>query len=87
MKKSMCPQCTGGGHDESHINKAVTQYSSGYKPNPSKGKSALQSALREVFTNKPSTVKTSASPQAQRKQMIAIAYSKARASGARLPKR
>ena len=87
MARSMCPRCTGGGHDESHINKAVTQYSSGYKPNPSKGKASLQSALREVFTNKPSTVKTSLSPQKQRKQMIAIAYSKARAAGARLPKK
>jgi hypothetical protein len=36
-----------------------------------------ESAFREVFHNKPSTVDTSKSAKGQRKQMIAIALSKA----------
>ena len=44
------------------------------KPRP-QGK--LKAAMHEVFTNKPSTVKP-ASKAKERKQMVAIAYSKAR---------
>jgi hypothetical protein len=46
----------------------------------------VSNAFHEVFHNKPSTVDTSKSASGQRKQMIAIALSKARASGARIPK-
>lgn len=45
------------------------------KKKPNKGK--LESAMREVFTNTPSTVKKQ-SPEKMRKQKIAIAFSKAR---------
>jgi ribosomal protein L23 len=45
----------------------------------------VANAFHEVFHNKPSTVKTSKSPAGQRKQMIAIALSKARAAGAHVP--
>lgn len=46
----------------------------------------VASAFHEVFHNKPSTVKKSKSPEGQRKQMIAIALSKARQAGAKIPK-
>jgi uncharacterized protein DUF6496 len=46
----------------------------------------VATAFHEVFHNKPSTVDTSKSPEGQRKQMIAIALSKARAQGAKIPK-
>ena len=46
----------------------------------------VEAAFHEVFTDKPSTVDTSKSPKGQRKQMIAIALSKARAAGAKIPK-
>jgi hypothetical protein len=42
-------------------------------------------AFHEVFTNKPKTVDTSKSATGQRKQMIAIALSKARAAGTKVP--
>jgi hypothetical protein len=42
-------------------------------------------AFHEVFHNKPSTVKKSKSAEGQRKQMVAIALSKARAAGADIP--
>lgn len=47
----------------------------------------IASAFHEVFHNKPSTVDRSKSASGQRKQMIAIALSKARAAGARIPKK
>lgn len=40
-------------------------------------KMSKKAAFHEVFTNKPSTVDTSKSAAGQRKQMIAIALSKA----------
>ena len=40
-------------------------------------KMSKANAFHEVFTNKPSTVDTSKSAKGQRKQMIAIALSKA----------
>ena len=46
----------------------------------------VKAAFHEVFTDKPSTVDTSKSAKGQRKQMIAIALSKARAAGAKIPK-
>ena len=45
----------------------------------------IESAFHEVFTNKPRTVDTSKSASGQHKQMVAIALSKARAAGARIP--
>jgi hypothetical protein len=46
----------------------------------------VAAAFHEVFHNKPKTVDTSKSPEGQRKQMIAIALSKARQAGAKIPK-
>ena len=48
--------------------------------------SKVDAAFHEVFHDKPKTVDTSKSPEGQRKQMIAIALSKARAAGAHIPK-
>lgn len=48
--------------------------------------SKVESAFHEVFHNKPKTVDTSKSKEGQRKQMVAIALSKARAAGAHIPK-
>ena len=45
----------------------------------------VATAFHEVFHNKPRTVDTTKSAGSQRKQMIAIALSKARAAGARIP--
>lgn len=52
----------------------------------SKSTTKLETALREVFTNTPSTVKKS-TPDKEHKQKIAIAFSKARKRGANLPAR
>ena len=71
------------------IYKQVTSYSGGYKPKPtgqSKTAQKTDQAFHEVFTNKPRTVDTSKSAPAQHRQMVAIALSKARAAGARIPK-
>lgn len=53
----------------------------------SSSKKKIASAFHEVFTNEPSTVDKSKSPEGQRKQKIAIALSKARAAGAKVPKK
>lgn len=45
----------------------------------------VAAAFKEVFNNKPSTVKKSKSAEGQRKQMVAIALSKARSAGADIP--
>ena len=50
-------------------------------------KNKVEAAFHEVFTSVPSTVKKGASKEAKRKQMVAIALSKARASGAKVPKK
>ena len=56
------------------------------KKSPSKTK--LEAAMREVFTNEPSTVtRAKVSPERKRKMKVAIAYSKARAQGAKLSKK
>lgn len=47
----------------------------------------IENAFHEVFHNKPSTVDRSKSAGGQRKQMVAIALSKARAAGAKVPKK
>jgi hypothetical protein len=49
-------------------------------------KSKISAAFHEVFHNKPKTVDTSKSAEGQRKQMVAISLSKARAAGAKIPK-
>lgn len=46
----------------------------------------VSAAFHEVFHDKPKTVDTSKSAEGQRKQMVAIALSKARAAGAHIPK-
>ena len=48
-------------------------------------KRKVAAAFHEVFHNKPSKVKKSKSAEGQRKQMVAIALSKARAAGADVP--
>lgn len=45
----------------------------------------VEAAFKEVFHNKPRTVDTSKSKEGQRKQMVAIALSKARQAGAHIP--
>ena len=62
---------------------------SGKKPGAKKIKTVnlTKKAFKEVFTNKPKTVDTSKSAAGQRKQMIAISLSKARAAGADIPKK
>jgi hypothetical protein len=72
---------------DEEIYRAVTTYSKGAAPKQTKSKGLLSAAMREVFSDTPRTVKTSAPAAAQRKQKIAIAYSKARAAGARIPKK
>lgn len=52
------------------------------KPNPK-----VESAFHEVFTKVPKTVKaTGKTGEAKRKMMVAVALSKARAAGAKIPK-
>lgn len=55
------------------------------KKSPSRKK--LESAMREVFTDEPSTVtRAKVSPERKRKMKVAIAFAKARAKGAKLPR-
>jgi len=49
-------------------------------------KDKVGAAFHEVFNDKPRTVDTSKSAAGQKKQMVAIALSKARAAGANIPK-
>ena len=54
----------------------------------SASKTKLETAMREVFTDEPSTVtRANVSPERKRKMKVAIAYSKARAQGAKLSKK
>ncbi len=54
----------------------------------SRSRTVLRSMLREVHENVPSTVtRTGKKGKARRAMLTAIAFSKARAAGARLPKR
>jgi len=51
-------------------------------------KEKLQAAIKEVMANTPSTVKRAkVKGKKKRAMLLAIAYSKARASGADLPKK
>ena len=50
-------------------------------------KQIVDDEMSEVFRNTPSTVDTSKSTLEQRKQQIAIGLSKARARGARVPRK
>lgn len=48
----------------------------------------LETALREVFTDEPSTVtRAKVSPERKRKMKIAIGFAKARERGAKLPRK
>ncbi len=53
----------------------------------SRSKTILQSMLREVHENVPSTVPASLKGKRRTAMLTAIAFSKARAAGARLPKK
>ena len=58
------------------------------KPRQSRSKKLLESAFSEVHTNIPSTVKATGKTGKAKEQMLAaVAFSKARKKGARLPKR
>ena len=52
----------------------------------SKSKAKVAAAMREVHTNMPSTMKPGQSPKKKEAQLRAIAFSKARKAGARVPK-
>jgi Family of unknown function (DUF6496) len=87
------PTATSGPKmTDEEIHRQVTDYSSGYKPKPtgqSKSQKVVASAFHEVFHNTPAAVtKTAAKsgPVQAQKQRVAIALSKARAAGARIPK-
>ena len=54
----------------------------------SKGKGAVDAAFHEVFTHEPSTVKRAkVSGARKRKMQIAIALTKARQAGAKIPRK
>ncbi len=53
----------------------------------SKSQATLQSFLREVHENPPSTVPARLKGKRRTAMLTAIAFSKARAAGARLPKK
>ena len=53
----------------------------------SKSKTLVSNAMHEVFTNEPSTVtRANVSGEKKRKMKVAVALSKARAKGAKIPK-
>ena len=48
----------------------------------------LETAMREVFSDEPSTVtRANVSPKRKQKMKVAIAFAKARKAGAQLPKK
>jgi ribosomal protein L23 len=54
----------------------------------SAAKKKLEAAFREVYTDEPSTVtRANVSGEKKRKMLAAVAYAKARKSGAKLPKK
>ena len=54
----------------------------------SASKKKLKAAMQEVFTDEPSTVtRAKVSPERKRKMKVAIAFTKARAKGAKLPRK
>ena len=53
----------------------------------SKSKQIIAESMREVFDNPPSTVKPGQSAEATRKQKVAIGLSKAKAKGAKVPRK
>lgn len=69
-------ECTGALYK--YIGKTFTPEAlrEGHNPGPSKKKVAA--AFREVYDNPPSTLKPGQSKEKRRKQMAAIAFSKAR---------
>ena len=56
----------------------------GHNPGKSKSQKKLDAAMSETFHNPPSTLKPGQSKEKRRKQMVAIAFSKARAKGAKV---
>jgi hypothetical protein len=60
----------------------------GHNPGKSKSQKKLDAAMSEVMHNTPSTVmRADVSPERKQKMKVAIAYSKARQAGARLPRK
>ena len=53
----------------------------------STSKKIIEDSMREVFDNPPSTVKPGQSAEATRKQKVAIALSKSRDKGAKVPRK
>lgn len=53
----------------------------------SPSKKIIEDSMREVFEHPPSTVKPGQSAEATRKQKVAIGLSKARAKGAKVPRK
>lgn len=87
------PTATSGPKmTDAEVYKQVTDYSSGYKPKPtgqSKSQKIVASAFHEVAHNTPKAVTTTmakSGPVQAQKQRVAIALSKARAAGARIPR-
>lgn len=72
-------ECTGSMYG--YLGKSMTPAAirEGHNPGPSKKKVAA--AFREVYDNPPSTLKPGQSKEKRRKQMAAIAFSKARSKG------
>jgi hypothetical protein len=56
--------------------------------NPGKSRKKVEAAMREVFTNIPSTVKrANVTGERRRKMLVAIGLEKARARGAKIPRK
>lgn len=53
----------------------------------SKSDKIVERNMKEVFDNPPSTLGTNQTPTARRKQQVAIALSKSRDEGAKVPKK
>lgn len=56
-------------------------------PEKKTSKQIVKEAMDEVFTSPPSTVKPGQSAEATRKQKVAIALSKSRDKGAKVPRK
>src|SRR5262245_11214527 len=76
MGANMTPEALRGGHNPGR-----------QRGRPSKSKQIIAQNMREVFSNPPSTLGTDQTKEERRKQMVAIGLSKARATGARVPRK
>lgn len=77
-------ECTGPLYKHLGASFTPAAIAAGHNPGKSKSQKKLDAAMSETFHNPPSTLKPGQSKEKRRKQMVAIAFAKARARGAKV---